>query len=59
MMKRRTISISDILWLQIEARAKALGISISDLIRRSAENYLEERNVKEGGLGEPDRKEVR
>jgi len=51
--------MSDILWLQIEARAKALGISISDLIRRSAENYLEEKNGKESRLGEPDRKEVR
>ena len=45
MMKVRSISIPDVLWGKLKAVAESKGISISDVIRRASEEYVDGKEV--------------
>jgi len=44
-MRRRNITIPDVLWDRLKKKADTLGISVSDLLRRAAEYYLEKKDA--------------
>lgn len=52
MMLRKNITIPEVLWEKIKARADSLGISVSEILRRGAEEYMERQDAKSTGLGE-------
>ena len=41
MMKVRSISVPDVLWDKLKVLAESKGISISDVIRRASEEYVD------------------
>ena len=51
-MRRRNITVPDILWERMQIKADSLGVSVSEIIRRGVEDYLEKRDGKSTGLGE-------
>jgi metal-responsive CopG/Arc/MetJ family transcriptional regulator len=53
-MKRRNVCIPDVLWAQLKQVGEEKGISVSDVLRRAAEFYLESHDNET-----PDRKKVR
>ena len=52
MMRVRSISVPDILWNNLKALADSKGISISEVIRRASEDYVD---AKSSGHKQNDR----
>lgn len=55
MMLRKNITIPEILWEKIKARADSLGISVSEILRRGAEDYLEKKDAEKNRLEQSSR----